>query len=1028
VRVNEALPGPAPGTLITERVGEASDTVIAALDAAGVSRDRERVDARLERLFALSPYVMERCRRHPEALARLIGEGALERSGATREALVAELLAEPGIGVVPAAGEPASGEPAPGEPDSGEPDSGEPDSGEPASGGPIPSVSFPQVPPGLGDVAESGALAALRTFRHRHMLRILWRELERTATLDDTLGDLTRLAEASISVATALAEAIEVRRSGTPRDADGREQRLIVLGMGKLGGGELNVSSDIDLICLWPAPGTTDGRRALDNGEHFTRVVRRLTKLLGAVTVDGFAFRVDTRLRPFGESGPLAMHLDAFEHYLLTQGRDWERYAMIKARALTGEPADRQAVESLLHPFVYRRYVDYDALVSLAALKDKIRLAVATRRDASGTPRRDDVKLGPGGIREIEFTGQAFQLMRGGRELALQRRPIREVLTALGELGLLPVDEVRGLHAAYAYLRRVENALQGMRDEQTHVLPGDAEGLARLVAMLGEPDADTFRRTLDAHRDVVSRNFAVVLGEAGTSEPAVGAIEEGDAGAGAARWLERFGIEATPALTERLLGLAGGPFHRRLTARAQGRVEQLLPRLAAAAARSEVPAVALERGLDFVRAVAGRSAYLQALADRPAALARLVRLFDASEWVANLVTRHPIVVDELIGHGAATLFDDARSVREEALAEAARLADADLERQMDALRQFRQVRELRIAAAALDGELPPMQASDRLSWLAEALVAAALELVAVPLRRRYGDALPELVVVAYGKLGGLELGFGSDLDLVFLRGSEEGGEAAARLVRKFAHFMGTTTPAGRVHEVDLRLRPNGGSGVLVGTLDSFEDYQRSQAWTWEHQALLRARAVYGPEPLKARFEAIRLAVLRLPRDPETVRGEVASMRERMRDALGSGAARTPAARTPAARTPPARMPAAMHLKQDAGGIADIEFIVQYLALRHAADAPSLVRFTDNVRVLEEAGRLGLLAPDDVAALRDDYVELRERLHRRALALADAVVPLDPALEALCTRVIGRRERLLGTAVAPSGTPPPDPHS
>ena len=371
-----------------------------------------------------------------------------------------------------------------------------------------------------------------------------------------------------------------------------------------------------------------------------------------------------------------------------------------------------------------------------------------------------------------------------------------------------------------------------------------------------------------------------------------------------------------------------------------------------------------------------------------------MRLFGASEWVATLVTRHPAVLDELIGQGAASLFADAESVRDEALAEAGRLADEGLERQMDALRHFRQSRELRIAAAALDGELPLMQVSDRLSWLAEALIVAALALVRAPLVERYGTALPELVVLAYGKLGGLELGFGSDLDLVLLREGGTEAEPAARLVKRFVHFAGTGTPAGRLYEIDLRLRPNGASGVLVGTLESFADYQREEAWTWEHQALLRARAIAGPEALRERVEAIRLEVLRRPREEAALREEVASMRTRMRDALGSGEAD------------------AMDLKQDAGGVADIEFIVQYVALRHALDAPSLVRFTDNVRVLAEAGRLGLLPPDDVAGLTSDYLELRERMHRRSLAGLGAVVPLDGALAALAARVVERRERLL----------------
>ena len=892
------------------------------------------------------------------------------------------------------------------------------------------------------------------------MLRILWRDLERLAPLDETLAELTRLAEACIVVATRLAERTERRRDGTPRDARGREQRLIVLGMGKLGGRELNVSSDVDLICLWPAAGETDGRRPRDNAEHFVRVVRRLTRLLGAVTADGFAFRVDTRLRPFGESGPLAMHLDAFEHYLLTQGRDWERYAMVKARALTGEAEDIAHLETLRRPFVYRRYLDYDALVSLAELKRMIHRSVVRRsasarvgdragdraggpgRAPSGTPRPgakrsgspfegdDDIKLGAGGIREAEFAGQAYQLVRGGREPRLQRRPIRAVLRVLGELDLMAPAEVDALDAAYVYLRRVENALQAMRDEQTHRLPVSGDDRARLVAMLGEPDEVTFGQRLGAHREVVRRAFGAVLGGAGSAaaEEADGGDPDGPEAAeppppddpdGARRWLEVRGIEPVPGLLERLAALAGGPFHRRLTARAQQRVERILPPLAAAAVRAaaaghppESPlapsaasaAATFVRALDFVRAVAGRSGYLQAIADRPLALERLVRLFAASGWVAALLTRHPLLLDELLGQSNATLFGDAATIRAEALAEAARLAGADLERQMDAMRQFRNARELRVAAATLDGELTPMQVGDRLSWLAEATLAAVLELLAAPLSidpRGIG-------IVAYGKLGGLELGFGSDLDLVFLRGDPvgdpgrgDGGggeidvESATRLVRRFVHFMGTATASGRLYEIDLRLRPNGNSGVLVGTLDSFARYQRENAWTWEHQALLRARAVHGEAALVAGFDALRADVLCTARPIETLREDVASMRRRMRETLGSAGGTR------------------MNLKQDAGGVADIEFVVQYLALAHAARHPSLVRFTDNVRVLAEAGRLGLLPVADAGSLSADYLALRARLHRRALALGDAVVPLDPALAALRERVVGHRERILG---------------
>lgn len=975
-----------PPSLLTSRVTSAVAEIVEQLDRRGISRDERRIDARLSRLFAISPYILSTCLRQADDLMLLIESGALV-AGPTATATATATAAGSPDELVD-------------ELDHG-PDTG-PDTG-------------PHKEPNDASAIEAEQLARLRRFRHRHLVRILWRDLEGYAGLDETLQELTNLAEACIVVAVRWAEAAERERSGVPRDSDGRAQSLIVLGMGKLGGGELNVSSDVDLIYLWGAPGKTDGRRELDNGEHFTRVARRLNRLLGAVTADGFAYRVDTRLRPFGESGPQAMHLGAFEHYLLTQGRDWERYAMIKARALTGQPDDVAHFEGLCRPFVYRRYIDYDALVSLATLKSKIHQSLANR-----PLQGDNIKLGRGGIREVEFTGQAFQLMRGGREPGLQVRPILQVLRVLAELGHLAVAEAEALRASYATLRRVENALQAMRDEQTHVLPTEPADLLRLTLALGEPDEAAFRQTLAAAREQVQTSFDAVLGDAGSSDIPADAPRPVDASSGAAafastvvstvigecpvdeegvsRWLESGGMEASPELVERLLALSGGPFHRRLTARAQKRLEAVLPALAGAAGTTAEPVIALERALDFTRAVAGRSGYLQALSDRPAALARLVRVFSQSAWVAALVTRSPIVVDELIGQSSATLFEDVTTILGDALSESDRLAERDLEQQMEGFRQFRQARELRIALAALDGELSPMQVSDRLSWLAEAVVAAVLVLVKRPLEARYGHALPSLTVVAYGKLGGLELGFGSDLDLVFLRETSDDAEVASRLVRRFVHFMGTITPAGRLYEIDLRLRPNGSSGVLVGTLESFANYQRGDAWTWEHQALLRARVIAGEADARARFEDLRRSILCMPRDEAQLRADVASMRARMRENLGSGA-------NPVLSDD-------MDLKQDAGGVADIEFIVQYLALAHAAGAPSLVRFTDNVRVLTEAGRLRLVTAQDAAMLCRDYVNLRERLHERALAQAEGPVKVDETLLRLRERVIELRERIL----------------
>ncbi len=868
----------------------------------------------------------------------------------------------------------------------------------------------------------------LRQFRHRHMVRILWRDLTHVSLLEQTLTELSLLAQCCIMVADQWSYDALVIRYGVPCDPDGREQRLIVIGMGKLGGYELNVSSDVDLIYVFRSSGNTvaDGERqkSLDNADFFRRSAQRIGKLLHKVTAEGFVYRVDTRLRPFGESGPLVMNLDGLENYYLTQARDWERYAMIKARALCGIPDDIKALEQLVQPFVYRRYMDYSAFESLRDLKRKIALSLLQKAMV------DNIKLGPGGIREIEFIGQAFQLVRGGRESRLRIRPIMQVLRQIVHLQLMSAHEVDGLLEAYHYLRIVENAVQMMRDEQVHCLPDDDVDRQRLLCIVDEKDWTVFKDKLAVHQSCVSRCFTDLFENNEDESGSTNAHDTAKLDAARDIWaalcaeavsdddkqamLGSLGYESDESLLVIINSLTAGGFYQRLAAESQQRVDRVVPYILNLAKDTEAPGVTLGRMLVLVKAVAGRSGYLQVLCDHPDTLKHLVSLFSRSSWLAKFVASQPMVIDELLTN--ATLHSDARGVSTETQELVERLRDSELDIQMDSMRHYRQAREMRIACAQLDGSMTLMQVSDQLSWLAESIIAGVISLVSAPLDERFGrpgfseDDVRKpghVGVLAYGKLGGLELGFSSDLDLVFVHDSTgtkqqtdgdkpvDNGLYYAKLAQKFVHFMSTNTPAGMLYEVDFRLRPNGSSGVLVIGIGTFADYQQSDAWTWEHQALMRARLVYGIDSLRTRFDAIRQHVLARQRPVDELRHEVSAMRERMRSALGN------------------TQPGQMHLKQDAGGVADIEFIVQYLVLAYSREHPVLLEFTDNIRVLEAVEELHLIPGADASDLRISYLSLRERLHRRALDEASAVVPLDAELEALCEVVKGIRVRILG---------------
>ncbi|MGD9388515.1 MAG: bifunctional [glutamate--ammonia ligase]-adenylyl-L-tyrosine phosphorylase/[glutamate--ammonia-ligase] adenylyltransferase, partial [Gammaproteobacteria bacterium] len=791
----------------------------------------------------------------------------------------------------------------------------------------------------LADAAEeAAAMARLRAFRRREMLRIAWRDLAGWAVLEETLGHLSELAEVCIRAAADWTHAGLAARHGEPCSADGSPQRLLVIAMGKLGGGELNFSSDIDLVLLFPEAGETDGPRALSNEQFFTRAGRQLIRLLDEPTADGFVFRVDMRLRPFGDSGPLVMSLPAFGNYLQQHGRAWERYAYVKARAVSGHLTGMGLYRDILRPFVFRRYLDFGLFESLREMKQKIAAEVERRE------LRANIKLGRGGIREIEFIVQCLQLLRGGADPRLRQQGLPAALARLEETGQLPAEAVTELREAWRFLRLTENRLQAWQDRQTHELPGDEAGRLRLARTMGFAGWDEFRAALDAHLENVDRWFRHQTAGAasGQREDEVRTAWGPGADEAAARQaLARAGFEAPDRAVAAMRSLAEAGWYRRLDETARQRLGLLVPALARGAARLAAPEEALERLLRVVTAIGGRSAYFALLNENPAALERFVTLCGGSEFLASQVAVHPLLLDDLIDPRVMASPPGREQLAVELEERLAGVEPDDLEAMMDALRNFQRAAVFRVAVADLTGRLPVMKVSDQLTWIAEVLLEACIRIARDDAQRRHGQPLCgdneqmlspcHMAVIGYGKLGGIELGYGSDLDLVFVHdaagevqrteGPEviEAGMLFARMTRRIVHLLATPTGSGVLYEVDTRLRPSGKGGLLVTSLNAFEAYQRDQAWTWEHQALLRARAVAGDPGVRAAFEALRVRLLVEAVRRDGLRAEVAAMRERMRTELSKGNAEL------------------FDLKQDAGGMADIEFLVQYLVLQHAAE-------------------------------------------------------------------------------------------
>ncbi|MFH2132020.1 MAG: bifunctional [glutamate--ammonia ligase]-adenylyl-L-tyrosine phosphorylase/[glutamate--ammonia-ligase] adenylyltransferase [bacterium] len=845
---------------------------------------------------------------------------------------------------------------------------------------------------------ESELGQALRWIRVREMVRIAWRDINGQASLNETLENLSDLAETFVDFAFRKLHAWQCLKLGTPVGKANTPLEIVVLGMGKLGARELNYSSDIDLIFAFPEAGqTTGGPQSVGNDEFFIRLCRSFLKVFNEKGPEGILFRVDMRLRPFGDSGPLTMSFNALEDYYQSQGREWERYALIKAKPIAGDREAGRELIQRLRPFIYRRYLDYGVYDSLREMKYKI----AAEIERKGL--ENNIKIGAGGIREIEFFGQIFQLVRGGVEEYLQERSILKVLAALARENYISTAICDELTGAYHFLRLAENRLQEYSDQQVHELPTDEIRQIRLAASLGYNSWDTFYQELLFHTQRVHFHFNELLSyeegsngkdqlEADLSEVWLGQVDAAESES----ILTRAGYTDVEEIARRLSWLREDSATQRMSSKGRSRLDKLIPIVLKKIGKSGQPETAFQRILDLIQAIKQRTIYISLLLENPNALTHLVHLSVVSPWIISFLTRHPLLLDELLD--LKTLYQP--PVKEELEKSLHRrlnqIPEHDLEKQLEELIIFKNVNVFQVAAADIAGAFQLMKVSDYLSHTAETVLSQTFGLSWDFLVRKYGEPVAELdgercelgfLIVAYGKLGGLELSYGSDLDLVFLNAAVEGettgndqnignSEFYVRLGQRIVHLLTATTRAGRLYEIDMRLRPNGSSGILVSNLESFREYQKEKAWTWEHQALIRSRPICGDGRMFTRYMEIKKEIITQYRDPETLKADISSMRVRMRKELEK------------------KKEGWFDIKQGRGGIIDIEFIVQYLTLRHAHEFDEFARWTDNVRLLGTLNKTRILENETANTLRSAYLTFRSEIHRLNLQEKGAYVPED----------------------------------
>ena len=831
---------------------------------------------------------------------------------------------------------------------------------------------------------EDGLKRALRRLRQRVMAVLIVRDIGGLAPLSEVVETMTALADLTTNRALDFLHRRLAAQFGEPLDRQGRPQRLLVIGMGKLGGRELNVSSDVDYIFVYPEDGETagkpDGGKRIEAFDFFTRLGKRLIAAIGEITGDGQVFRVDMRLRPNGDSGPLVGSIVSLENYFIAQGREWERYAWIKARAMNEgdnlQPEWTATLERIARPFIYRKYLDFGAINAMRDLHAQIRREVA-RRD-----RADHIKLGPGGIREIEFMAQVFQLIRGGRDAALQIRPTLKVLPLLVARHLLPADSERELVEAYEFLRRLEHRLQYVEDAQTHMLPTDEAERGQIARSMDFADWPALLAVLEAHRQRVARHFEEIFSDPEDGMHALAGLWfeqiEGD---DALETVGNLGFRHPAAMLERLHAFRRSAKYQQLAAQIRERLDAIGPRLIEAAAATRTPDATWQRGLDLIETIGRRGAYLALLQQHPQALMKVAEIIGSSAWAATYLTRHPILLDEVIDPRLYDVATDWEGFKHDL---DARLTSesGDMEREMDVLREEHHAQVFRLLAQDIAGLQTVERLADHLTQLADIIVQTTLDLCWKRLRERHPnpDRPPKFAVIAYGKLGGKELAYGSDLDLVFLHDDPEPGvgEIYARLVQRMSTWMSSQTSAGMLFETDFRLRPNGDAGLLVCSVEAFREYQLSKAWEWEHQALTRARFCAGDPEVGRRFEEIRREILRQPRDLEKLGKDVLEMRQRMLDTHASNSDEV------------------FDIKQDPGGLVDVEFIVQFLVLGHAHAHEALCGNLGNIALLRIAAELDLIPRKLAEQVRDIYREYRRMQHAFRLdGIRGARIERDP---------------------------------
>lgn len=817
-------------------------------------------------------------------------------------------------------------------------------------------------------------MKTLRILRARLMFRWIWQDANQLTDVVTLTQELSDFADICVQVAKDFARIPLVAKHGEPIGYNGKVQDLIVVAMGKHGAQELNLSSDIDLIFAFDEQGETNGRKCIEVQQFCILWGQKLIYLLDHITADGFVFRVDMRLRPWGDGSALAISHVALEKYLSQHGREWERYAWIKARIITGGQEGNELLQ-MTRPFVFRKYVDYTAFEAMREMKAMIEREVQRRNI------EDNIKLGAGGIREVEFIVQVFQLIYGGSKLELQDRQCLVSLRHLGEAELLEPQAVLDLEDAYLFLRRVEHAIQALNDQQSQALPTEPELRARISDTLGFADWDSFMQTLNEKRAKVIYQFEHLIKE---NEP--------DSLLENYSQLEK---QLDAVLDDQAKNLVHefwyGHAIKKLTAKALQRLKTFWPHLIEAVLQSENPQMALMRLMPLVESVLRRSVYLVMLIESKGALQRLVKMATVSPWICEELTQYPVLLDEFLSMDfeLPKRSDLEDSLRQQLL----RIELDEVEDLMRVLRLFKKSNVLTVAASDVLAESHLMKVSDALTDIAEVTANAALQLAYQMIVKKHGYPLDSegqrcglehnaFAIIGYGKVGGIELGYGSDLDVVFIHNMDEqadtdgikpisGFEFAMRVARKFVSLMTTQTLDGRVYDVDTRLRPSGDAGLLVTSLRAFEQYQLKSAWLWEHQALVRARSIAGDQDLRDKFEVLRCKILTQPRDEAYVRSEVLKMRQKMKDHLGSSKEQ--------------KKDGIFHLKQDAGGIVDIEFMAQYAVLAWSGSNPDLAHYSDNVRILEDAAKTGCLSSDDATALIQAYLRERAESHRLALA-------------------------------------------